>query len=151
MAGLLCHVNSGNIALAAATAKTFLQIKAPANQRVILTALSITGQQPAGGTDTPIVVTLSRSTANFGTPSALTPAKNNPSDPETIQTTVAALTVEPTSPTPAGLSWNVQPQSGLIMFFPPDLRVEIPGGAALNITLQSPATPTLQVTASFQE
>lgn len=152
MAGLLCHVNSGEVAMVAATPKTVLQIKAPANQRVILSMLSITGKQPAGGTDTPVKVRLTRSTANFGTGTGATPGKNNPSDPETIQSVVASnFSVEPTSPTDTGLWWEVQPQSGMISFYPPDLRVEIPGGQSINVEITSVATPTLLVTASFAE
>jgi len=152
MAGLLCHVNSGEVAPVATIPKTVLQIKAPPNQRVILAALSITGKQPAGGTDTPVKVRLTRSTANFGTGTTIAPGKNNPSDPEAVQSACAAnFSAEPTTPADSGLWWEVQPQSGMISFYPPDLRLEVPGGQSVNVEITSPATPTLLVTASFVE
>lgn len=152
MAGLLCHVNSGEVALVAATAKTVLQIKAATNQRVLLRGLKIMGKSPAGGTDTPVKVRLTRSTANFGTFTGATPNKNNPSNGETVQTTCGAnATAEPTTPTDGGMWWEVQPQSGVIEFLPPGMEVQIPGGQALNVECTSAATPTVMITASFEE
>lgn len=152
MAGQLCHVNSGERTLVAATAQTLLQIKAAANQRVLIKALRFTGKMPAGGTDTPIKIRMTRSTSNFGTSSSATPAKNNPSNGETIQTTCAStFTVEPTSPADGGLLWELQPQSGIIELLTPDLYIEIPGGAAVNFEATSAATPILAVSASFEE
>jgi hypothetical protein len=152
MAGQLAHVTSGEVTLVANTAKSCLQIKAATNQRVIVEALRITGKQPAGGTDTPVKVRMTRSTANFGTFSAATPAKNNPSNGETIQTTCGSnASVEPTSPTDGGLWWEVQPQSGVIEFYPPDMRIEVPGGQSIQFEATSPGTPILTMTATFEE
>ena len=152
MAGVLCHVNSGEVALVAATAKTVLQIKAAANQRVIVKALRMTGKQPAGGTDTPVKVRLTRSTANFGTGTTATPGKNDPTDSETIQTTAAAnFSAEPTSPTDSGLWWEVQLQSGVEEFLPPGMEIKIPGGQSAQFELISVATPTVLITATFEE
>ena len=152
MAGVLCHVNSGEVALVAATAKTVLQIKAATNQRVIVKALRMTGKQPAGGTDTPVKVRLTRSTANFGTGTTATPGKNDPTDSETIQTTAAAnFSAEPTSPTDSGLWWEVQLQSGVEEFLPPGMEIKIPGGQSAQFELISVATPTVLITATFEE
>lgn len=152
MAGLLCNVTSGEVALVAATAKTVLQIKAAANQRVLLRSLKIMGKAAAGGTDTPVKVRFTRSTANFGTLTAATPNKANPSNAETIQTTCGSnATVEPTTPTDGGVMYEISPQSGVIEFYPPGLELHVPGGNALNIECTSAATPTLTITATFEE
>ena len=152
MSALVCHVNSGEVTLVASTAKSVLQIKAPANQRVLLKAIKLFGKQPAGGTDTPVKIRLTRSTANFGTFSAATANKNNPSNGETIQTSCGAnASAEPTAPTDGGLWWEVQPQSGVIEFLPPGLEVQIPGGQAINIECTSNGTPTVMITATFEE
>lgn len=152
MAGLLLNVNSGECTLVAATAKTLIQIKAPANQRLKLKGLKILGKQSAGGTDAVVKVRMTRSTANFGTGSAATPGKANPSNGETVQSTAASnFTVEPTAPADAGLWWEVQPQSGVIEFYPPGLEVEVPGGQSAQLEATSAGTPTLIVTATYEE
>jgi hypothetical protein len=152
MAGLKLFVNSGEVAFVAATAKTALQIKAPTNQRLLLKQVRIMGKQPAGGTDTPVKVRLTRSTANFGTGTADTPGKLNPSNGETVQSTAASnFTVEPTSPTDSGLWWEVQPQTGVIEFEPITDPIEIPGGQSIQCEITSVATPTLLVTFEYEE
>jgi hypothetical protein len=152
MAGLLLNVNSAECVLVASTAKTLLQLKAPANQRLKLRGLKILGKQAAGGTDAVVKVRMTRSTANFGTGTAATPGKANPSNGETVQSTAAGnFTVEPTSPTDGGLWWEVQPQSGVIEFLPPGLEVEVPGGQSIQFEATSTGTPTLIVTALYEE
>jgi hypothetical protein len=152
MAGVIAHVNSGEVALVAATAKSCLQIKAATNQRSLIRALRITGKQPAGGTDTPLKLRMTRSTANFGTGSSATPAKNDPNDGETIQTSAASnFTVEPTSPTDGGIWWEIQPQAGVIEFLPPGMEIKIPGGQSVQFEATSAGTPTITITATFEE
>lgn len=152
MAGVLLHVNSGEVALVAATAKTVLQIKAATNQRVLVKALRFFGKQAAGGTDAVVKVRLTRSTANFGTLSAATPGKNDPSDAETVQTTCGSnASAEPTTPADSGLWYELQPQAGVIEFLPPGMEIKIPGGNALNIEMTSSGTPTVMVEATFEE
>lgn len=152
MAGLLCHVNSGEVSLVASTAKSVLQIKAATNQRVLIKGLKLFGKQPAGGTDSPVKIRLTRNSANFGTFTAATPNKNNPSNGETIQTTCGAnATVEPTTPTDGGMWWEVQPQTGVIEFLPPGLEIQVPGGQSVQFECTSSGTPTLMLTASFEE
>lgn len=152
MAGLILTVNSGEVALIAATPKTVLQIKAPANHRLKLRNVKLFGKQPAGGVDTPVKVRLTRSTASFGTGSAATPGKIDPAMAETVQSTAAAnFTVEPTSPTDTGVEWEVQPQSGVIEPQIPGQELVIPGGQALNFEATSVATPTVLFTATYEE
>ena len=146
------NVNSGEITLAASTAKTCLQVKAPTNQRVLIRKLRIMGKMAAGGTDTPVKVRMTRSTANFGTGSSVTPTKCNPSDTETIQSTAfGTFTVEPTTPTDGGLWWEVQPQSGIIEFYPDKEPIIIPGGQSVQFEATSAATPTLNFQAECEE
>ncbi len=152
MAGQLCFVNSGETALVANTAKTLLQIQAATNQRVVVKGLKILGKQAAGGTDAVVKVRMTRSTANFGSSSSATAGKANTSNGETLQTSCAkTFTVEPTSPTDSGLQWEIQPQSGVIEFIPPGMEVHVPGGNAVNFEATSTGTPTLLVTAIFEE
>lgn len=152
MAGLKLFVNSGEVVFVANTAKTALQIKAPTNQRQLLRQIYIMGKQPAGGTDTPVKVRLTRSTANFGTGTGATPGKLNPSNPETIQSTAANnFTVEPTAPTDTGLWFEVQPQTGVLVPLPLLDLIEVPGGASVQAEITSVATPTLVVVFEFEE
>ena len=152
MAGVVAHVNSGEVALVANTAKSILQIKAPANQRVVVKGVRLFGKAPAGGTGVPVKIRMTRSTANFGTFSAATPGKNDSSDSETLQATAGAnATVEPTTPTDTGLIWEVPDQSGIIEFSPPGLEIRIPGGTALNIECTSTGTPTVAAQVTYEE
>lgn len=152
MAALRLAVNSAEVVLVAATAKTALQIKAPTNQRLKITQISVLGKSAAGGTDTPLKIRLTRSTANFGTGTAATPGKVDPAWAETVQSTAAGnFSAEPTSPTDSGTWFEVQPQVGIILPFPPGTEILIPGGNALNIEATSTATPTILVTVWYEE
>lgn len=151
MAGLLLSVTSGELALVAATPKTVLQIKAPANQRLTLRTFSAFGKSAAGGTDVPVKVRFTRSSANFGTGFGATVGKANPSNGETAQGTYTVLSAEPTSPSDGGYFDEFNPQSGLVIPFPPGMEFQIPGGQALNIELTSAGTPTVVVTCMVEE
>lgn len=152
MAGVLCHVNSGEVALVASTAKSVLQVKAAANQRVLIKSLRILGKQAAGGVDPVVKVRMTRNSASFGTFSAATPSKNDPTDSETVQTTAGAnATVEPTTPTDGGLWWEVQPQVGVIESFAPGQEIKVPGGQSVQFECTSTGTPTLMIEATFEE
>lgn len=153
MAGQRCTVNSGEVTMVANTAKTLLQIKAAANQRALIRSLRVTGKQPAGGTDTPGKLRMTRSTANFGTAGSYpTPSKDNPSNGETVQTTAGVnFSVEPTSPTDSALWWEVQPQGGIIEFLPPGSEITVPGGQSVNFEFTVAGTPSVLLTVGFEE
>lgn len=152
MAYLQWWANSGEVALVAATAKTLLQVKAPANQVVLIRSIRILGKQAAGGTDAVVKVRMTRSTGSFGTFSAAAPGKQDPGRGETIQSVVGAnATVEPTSPTDSGLWWEVQPQAGVEEFLPLTQPIVIPGGQAVNFEATSSGTPTLLITVGGEE
>src|SRR5579864_7336422 len=152
MAGMLLHVNSGEAALVGSTAKSMLQIKAPANQRLLVRSIGLWGKQAAGGTDAVVKVRLTRvaSGGAFGTFTAATPVKNNPSQPETIQSTCGGnASVEPTA-TDGGRWWELPPAGGIeeLNLVPP---IEIPGGAAIQLEFTSSGTPTVMASASYEE
>jgi hypothetical protein len=141
MAGLNYAAASGEITLTAATAKTLIQITAPANQAVKVKQINITGKQPAGGTDTPLKIRITRSTAG-GTATAGTAYKLDPARGETIQSVVkTAFTIEPTTPTDTWLWFEFQPQSGLFYPIPFGQDLIIPGGGQLNVEATSGSTP----------
>ena len=144
MAGLFLDVNSGEVTLVASTAKSVLQAKAATNQRCKIHGVAITGKMPAGGLDTPVKCRLTRNSANFGTFTAATAGKRNPSDGETVQTTFGSnASVEPTTPTDTGWWREVQPQLGIIEFTQTFAPIEVPGGQSIQLELTSAATPIL--------
>jgi hypothetical protein len=152
MAGIIAFASSGEVALVAATPKSVLQIKAPANQRIIIRSLRFLGKAAAGGTDTPIKVKMTRNSATFGTFTAMTPGKQNPSNGETLQGTYGQnASVEPTSPADSGLWWEVQPQSGVEELLPIDQWIEVPGGQSVQFECTSIATPTILIVATVEE
>jgi len=142
-----------SVALAAATANEVMQIKAAANQRVLLRRLVVTGTASAGGTDAATTGRLTLSTANFGTfTGTVVKTKVNPSNGETIQTTFSGNTTggtPSTTPTDLGQYFAVNPQSGIVLRYEPPL--EIPGGQAINVELTNAGTPTHRVFAEVEE
>lgn len=153
MAGILAWFNSGEVALVAATAKSVVQCKSPANQRLIVRSLRMFGKQAAGGTDAVVKIRFTRNSANFGTwTGTMTPGKQNPSDAETLQGVYSQnATGEPTTPTDSFLYWELQPQSGIIELLPIDQWIEIPGGQSGQWECTSTATPTLLVSGCVEE
>jgi len=149
MAGVLAHVNSGEVSLAASTAKTVLQIEAANHHRVLLRGLSIMGKG-TGTTDTPIRARLLRQTS-AGTMTTATAEKNDESDDETIQATSRInATAEPTAGNPIQF-WEFHPQTGLMVFFPPGLEPVIKGGNRLGLELLAAQAQTVAVSALFEE
>jgi hypothetical protein len=152
MAGVLINITSGEVSLAAATAKTVLQIVAATNQRVLVQGIKIMGKNAAGGTDVPVKVRLTRVATPSGTGTTATPAKNDPTDSETLQTSGKSnFTVEPTTPTDSGIWYEVSPQTGTIEFLPPGQEIKIPGGQALMFEATAPGAAVLTITVSAQE
>jgi len=152
MAGVFFNATSGEVSFTAATAKTAIQIKAAANQRCVIRGIKIMGKASAGGTDQPAKVRVTRSTANFGTGSSGTSNKNNPSDSETLQTSVFSnFTVEPTTPTDGAIYWEVQPQLGIDEFLPPQFPIIVPGGQSVQFEITCPANQTMVVTLQCEE
>ena len=128
MAGLRFRATTGQVACTAATAKTVLQIVAASNHRVIIPRFSVSFEGVVA-TDAPIVVDIVIQTT-AGTSSALTLAKDNSEDGETLQTTaIHTATVEPTTTTTLE-SRFVHPQTS--RDFGPFV---IPGGTRLGVRI----------------
>lgn len=122
------------VTLVATTAKTILQLVAPANQRGDLRRMGVTfnGVNPTG---TPVLVELMRQTT-AGTSSAGTPKRDNPGA-ESIQfTSRITFTAEPT----AGdvlREFLIHPQGGHIEVFDYG-EIEIAGGERIGIRCTAP-------------
>lgn len=124
--------SADGVALAAATAKTVLQITAPATIRARLRELTIgldgvTAANPPG-----LVELLTQSTA--GTMSATTPAPVDPAAPASLVTASFNATVEPT-PGTVVRRWRVTPVGGLFVLpFPFDSeQLVLPASGRLGI------------------
>lgn len=150
MAGLLCAATTTEIALAAATAKTVLQIVAPTNQRVLVKRLglffdgvSVTGE--------PVQVRVLRQTT-AGTMSALTPVKVRPGGAaETIQSTAQhTATVEPTAGDVLDV-FEIHPQSGFDGWLPLTGEIDMAGGTRLGIECTAPAVVNARAKIWFEE
>jgi hypothetical protein len=148
MAGILCVAQTSEVALAAATVKTVLQVVAPANQRlkikewgVSFDGVSVTGE--------PVQVELLRQTT-AGTMTALTPVKLVAGS-ETVQATAQhTATAEPTAGDILD-SQEVHPQGGYGKIFPFNQEIEVPGGGRLGIRCTAPAIVNVRAKIVFEE
>jgi hypothetical protein len=134
MAGIRANLlTPADVALVAATAKTVLQITAPANQRLVITRFGVYFDGVVSS-NTPVVVELCRqSTAGAGGTTA-TPTKHCVGT-ETLQATgLYGITTEPTTGDVIA-RYRVHPQQGWQEFEPLDGRIEVGGGTRLGIRL----------------
>ncbi len=136
MSGILASlISEAEVALVAATAKTVLQLIAPTNQRLTVKGFSVTFDGTTSTNEAVICELLRQTTA--GTMTAQTP-KMLCAGSETLQATGGRnASAEPT----AGdilKPYNIHPQSGLIIMFPPDQVMTIPGGGRLGMRLTAP-------------
>lgn len=152
MAGIQCLAQQSEVALTAATAKTVLQIKAPANQRVKILEWGVysDGIDPLAAA---VEVTLVRQTS-AGTMSAVTVTKLTPGS-ETVQTTAShTATAEPT-PSPAGGNImdvaEYHPQSGYEKILPMGSEIILAGGEYAGIVCTAPAAVNVRPKIKFEE
>ena len=130
MAGLLFHIPSGEVSLSAGVAKTVLEVLAAANHRAKVLAVEVFFKGTST-TDTPVKVDIARITTT-GTGSAGTTVKNDADDDEVVQTTFEFnSTVEPTYGAVLK-TWEIHPQTGLILAFPLGQEIIINGGDLLG-------------------
>jgi hypothetical protein len=149
MAGLRGFVKAGEIALVGTTAKTALQIVAPANHRVLIEEVGIFFDGTSVSAEPVVVEVLRQTTA--GTMSAATPVKRNSADDETLQTTAQhTATVEPSAGDILDV-WEIHPQSGWEKIYPLGREIQVPGGTRLGIRLTAPANVNCLVKLGFQE
>jgi len=148
MAGLICVALTTEVALAAATAKTIIQIIAPANHRLKIKRWGVFFDG-ISGTEEPVQVRLLRQT-DAGTVSALTPVSQVVAT-ETVQTTAGhTATVEPTAGDILDMA-EVHPQSGYEVIIPFDMPIEIPGGGRVGIECTAPAIVNVRAKIIFEE
>jgi hypothetical protein len=138
MAGLIVSFTTAEVALAAATAKTVLRVKAATNQRarlkrwgVFFDGTSVTAE--------PVQVRLLRQTTD-GTGTANTGRVVSPGGAaEAVQTAaIDSCTAEPTAGDVLD-AVEVHPQAGYEVIFPMDQEVDIPGGGRVGIECTAPA------------
>jgi hypothetical protein len=137
------------IALSAATAKTILQIVAPANHRLKVESWGVFFDG-VSTTAEPVQVRLLRQTT-AGTMSALTPVKLDDSIGETLQTTAQhTATAEPTAGDVLDIL-EVHPQHGYEIFYPLGQEVIVGGGDRLGIECTAPATVSVRGKIRYEE
>ena len=148
MAGLRCNAKTVELALVAATAKTILQLAAPAQQRVLIRRWGVFFDGVAADAE-PVEVRLLRQTT-AGTMSANTPVKLVAGS-ETIQT--AATDDASAEPTPSDVLdvIEVHPQGGFDAILPPDQVIEVPGGTRVGIECTAPAGVNVRSKIWFEE
>ncbi len=149
MARVRCSVTTeGEIALAAATAKTILQLAAPANQKVALRGFSVSFDGILG-TAEPVQVEILRQT-DAGTMSAATEVVDIPQT-EAIQT--VALKTATVEPTPGDIlrRYDIHPQTGFERSFAFDEEIIIGGGGRLGLRCTAPAIVNVTGFMSWEE
>lgn len=155
MAFLFADVNFRSVALVAATAKTVVGVKAPANQvlRIHEIAISFDGVTVANA---PVVVDINRCTFGANSPgtnsTSFTPLKRDPGRQETVQATAAtAWSTEPTTLT-AQQSIDVPEFNGLYhLIIPFTVPLIVVGGQGLVVTCTSPANVNCSGHLTFEE
>lgn len=149
MAGILARVNSAEVSLSAATAKTVLQVTAASNHRVLVRSIevAIKGVNPVA---TPVRVRVLRQTT-AGTMTSATPVKLDSTDDETLQTTAQhTATAEPTAGDVLTVT-ELHPQAAMVDRFPYDTPIVVPGGTRLGIELLAVDAVTAAASITFEE
>ncbi len=130
MAGINGSIIGADVSLAAATAKTVLQLTAPTNQRLVIQAISV-WFEGVSSVETPVKIRIGRNTT-VGTFTPVTPI-NRGVGTETLQATAAKnASAEPTYGDILS-EWRIHPQSGMPYVFPIGQELIIPGGGRLGI------------------
>lgn len=148
MAGLRAVAQTAEVALAAATAKTIIQIVAPGNQRLLVGRWGVffDGIDPLAQ---PVEVVLMKQTT-AGTMSALTPVRITPGS-ETLQGTAQYnATVEPTSSSIVDMC-ECHPQSGYEAILPLGEEIQVAGGERLAVVVTSPSVINVRAKIYWQE
>jgi hypothetical protein len=128
---------TGGVALAAATAKTVLQLNAPTNQRVAVSGIHVSFDG-VSGTAVPVLVEVARVTT-AGTNTSVTPRKTDDDVATAIQSTAGEnATAEPTYGDILK-EIHVHPQSGYEVHIPFGKEIVIGGGDRLAIRCTAPA------------
>lgn len=148
MAGIRGLAQVSEIALVSSTAKTVIQLIAPASQRVLIKRWGVyfDGIDPLGQ---PVEVVLQKQTT-AGTMSALTPVKITPGS-ETLNTTATYnASGEPTYSDIRDMV-EVHPQSGYEYLAPFGEEIILAGGERIGITCTAPAGVNVRAKIWFEE
>jgi hypothetical protein len=148
MAGLICIAQTTEVALVAATAKTIIQLIAPANQRLRIKRWGVFFDGVSATAEPVQVRLLRQSTA--GTMSSLTPVLLVAGS-ETVQTVAQhSATAEPAAGNVLDIA-EVHPQSGYEVAVPFDQPIEVPGGGRIGIECTAPAVVNVRAKIVFEE
>jgi len=151
MAALICSVTTGEIALAAATAKKVLHLKAAANHRVKLLSWGCYFDG-VSVTDAPVVVSMCEDTATGSiTGTALTEVKHDRGADETIQTAGLHTVTAGTSGDTAIKTIEVHPQQGYEFVAPMGQEYIIPGSVGVYWSITAPAVVNVTMYAVWEE
>lgn len=152
MADLILNIPAGEISVTS-TPKTFLSITAPSHQRLKIKGIEIFGKG-ISNTDTPVKVEIGRITSDTetGTASAVTPV---PNDDDTTETPQGAYYknygTEPATYGGILKTWEIQPQTGLVFYFPVGSEIKLKGGGEIGIRCTSNQNETMSLTAVVEE
>jgi hypothetical protein len=153
MADLLLTVPSGEQALVASTAKTLLTAKAPANQRLKIKGIEVFGKGTSN-TDTPIKIEIANITTDgqTGTATAVTPVAVDGEMGETAQGTYyKAYGTEPNTYGSIMRTWEMHPQTGLIVYFPLHDEIKLKGGTEIGVRFTASQSETVSVNLIVEE
>jgi hypothetical protein len=150
MADLNLQCNVGEVSVTSTT-KTQFTVKAPANQRIRIKGIEVMGKGTSN-TDTPVKVEIGKITADsVGGTSAVTTSPCDPDYAETPQGTYK--TNYGSEPTYGNIyrTWEVHPQTGLIVYFPMHDEIKVNGGGELGIRMTSNQAETMALTVIVEE
>jgi hypothetical protein len=148
MADLFCIAQTAEVALSAASAKTVVSIKAPANHRLKVLRWGIFFDGISSVAE-PVQVRLLRQSTD-GTSTSATIVKIG-TDSETIQSTGGYnFTAEPTAGDVLDVA-EVHPQAGYEVIFPTGQEIKVAGGGRIGIECTAPATVNCRAKIVFEE
>ena len=148
MAGIRAIAQTAKV-VTGTSAKTVLQLVAPANQRLLVKEWSLSFDGTSNSA-TPILVRVLRQT-DAGTMSALSPVKDNSSDAETLQSSAQhTATVEPSAGNVLA-SEQVHPQGGYTWQAPFGGDIVVPGGTRLGIEVTAGASVDVVARMVYEE
>lgn len=149
MAGLIVSaVTPAAVSLVASTAKTVMQVIAPANQRLRVRKISFAFDTLPTGSVAVLVRLLFQGTA--GTVTSVTTAKVSAGS-ETIQGTASYNATAEPSLTSVLDTFSIKPQLGVDISIPMDSTIEIPGGARLGIECTCSAAASFRAKVQWEE
>ena len=135
MADLNVQIRTLEVAYTASTPTTAIAIAAPSNQRIKVKGIEVFGKGTSN-TDTPVKIELLKAASlASGTAGTVVSSTLDTDFGETPQATVSGnYSAEPTYTTSVIMRvWEVQPQTGLIVYFPMHDEIKIKGGGAFAV------------------